>query len=142
MPADDETHIGSPDSAATSFSNDDTRVVGAPPPAASAYFETGDAFGSRYRIIRQLGAGGMGVVYQAWDEVLNVVVALKIIRPDTVANPEAAREIERRFKRELLLARKVTHKHVVRIHDLGDVNGTKYITMSFVEGEDLVATLK
>ncbi len=84
----------------------------------------------------------MGVVYQAWDEVLNVVVALKIIRPDTISNPAAAREIERRFKRELLLARKVTHKHVVRIHDLGDVNGTKYITMSFVEGEDLVATLK
>ena len=142
MPADDETQLGSTDSAARSFSDDDTRVVGAPPPAASAYFETGDAFGSRYRIIKQLGAGGMGVVYQAWDEVLNVVVALKIIRPDTVSNPEAAREIERRFKRELLLARKVTHKHVVRIHDLGDVNGTKYITMSFVEGEDLVATLK
>ncbi|MDQ3486777.1 MAG: protein kinase [Acidobacteriota bacterium] len=142
MPADDETHLGQPDSAARSSFDDETRVVGTPPPAAGAYFETGDAFGSRYRIIKQLGAGGMGVVYQAWDEVLNVVVALKIIRPDTVSNPEAAREIERRFKRELLLARKVTHKHVVRIHDLGDVNGTKYITMSFVEGEDLVATLR
>jgi len=142
MPADDETHLGQPDEPTRSSSDDGTRVVGAPPAAPSAYFDTGDAFGSRYRIIRQLGAGGMGVVYQAWDEVLNVVVALKIIRPDTMADPGAAREIERRFKRELLLARKVTHKHVVRIHDLGDVNGTKYITMSFVEGEDLVATLK
>ena len=142
MPADDETHLGPPDEPTLSVPDDQTRVVDAPPAAASAYFETGDAFGNRYRIIRQLGAGGMGVVYQAWDEVLNVVVALKIIRPDTISNPAAAREIERRFKRELLLARKVTHKHVVRIHDLGDVNGTKYITMSFVEGEDLVATLK
>src|SRR5918993_876229 len=141
MPADNETRLGQPDQAPRSFSDDETRVIGAPPAAASAYFETGDAFGNRYRIIKQLGAGGMGVVYQAWDEVLNVVVALKIIRPDTISNPEAVREIERRFKRELLLARKVTHKHVVRIHDLGDVNGTKYITMSFVEGEDLVATL-
>ena len=142
MPADDETRLGQPDQAPRPFSNEETRVIGAPPTAASAYFQTGDAFGNRYRIIKQLGAGGMGVVYQAWDEVLNVVVALKIIRPDTISDPEAAHEIERRFKRELLLARKVTHKHVVRIHDLGDVNGTKYITMSFVEGEDLVATLK
>src|ERR671913_898593 len=142
MPADDETRLGQPDQAPRSFSDDETRVIGAPPAAASAYFETGDAFGNRYRIIKQLGAGGMGVVYQAWDEVLNVVVALKIIRPDTISNPDAAREIERRFKRELLLARKVTHKHVVRIPELGDVNGTKYITMSFVEGEDLVATLR
>lgn len=142
MPADDETHLGQPDDSTRLLADDQTRVVGAPPPAASAYFETGDAFGNRYRIIKQLGAGGMGVVYQAWDEVLNVVVALKIIRPDTVPNPATAREIERRFKRELLLARKVTHKHVVRIHDLGDVDGTKYITMSFVEGEDLVGTLR
>ena len=145
MPADDETHLGQPTTHASlpaepsrSLSTNETRVVGAPPAAASAYFDTGDAFGSRYRIIKQLGAGGMGVVYQAWDEVLNVVVALKMIRPDTDPNPAPPREIERRFKRELLLARKVTHKHVVRIHDLGDVDGTKYITMSFVEGEDLV----
>ncbi len=107
----------------------------------STSFAPGDAFGTRYRIIKELGAGGMGVVYQAWDGVLNVVVALKVVRPDQIADPVSAREIERQFKRELLLARQVTHKHVVRIHDLGDVDGTKYITMTFVEGEDLTTTL-
>ncbi|MCR4374261.1 MAG: protein kinase, partial [Acidobacteria bacterium] len=95
-----------------------------------------------YRILKRLGVGGMGVVYQAWDETLNVVVALKVIRPDVVNDPAGAADIERRFKRELLLARQVTHKSVVRIHDLGDVGGTKYITMSFVEGDDLSTTLR
>src|SRR5207244_7873306 len=79
----------------------------------------GDAFGSRYRILRMLGAGGMGMVYQVWDEELAVVVALKVIRPDVMADPRAARRVERRFRQELLLARQVTHRNVVRIHDLG-----------------------
>ena len=97
----------------------------------------GEAFGTRYHIIRLLGIGGMGAVYQAWDEELGVVVAIKVIRPEAMADPGAAAEIERRFKRELLLARQVTHKNVVRIHDLGEVGGIKYITMPFVDGEDL-----
>ena len=97
----------------------------------------GEAFGTRYHIIRLLGIGGMGAVYQAWDDELGVVVAIKVIRPEAMADPGAAAEIERRFKRELLLARQVTHKNVVRIHDLGEVGGIKYITMPFVDGEDL-----
>ena len=88
----------------------------------------GQAFGSRYRVVRQLGIGGMGAVYQAWDAELGVTVALKTIRPGS--DPWAATELEQRFKRELLLAREVTHKNVVRIHDLGEIDGTKYITMS------------
>ena len=79
----------------------------------------------------------MGAVYQAWDQELSVVVALKVIRPEVAADPHAARMLERRFKQELLLARQVTHKNVVRIHDLGEINGVKYITMPFIEGEDL-----
>ncbi|MEX1128212.1 MAG: protein kinase [Vicinamibacterales bacterium] len=140
--SDNETRLGMPDDATRLRGGEETGTAAPLPSMPAASFEPGDAFGQRYRIIKELGAGGMGVVYQAWDEVLNVVVALKIIRPDTVSDAAAAREVERRFKRELLLARQVTHKHVVRIHDLGDVDGTKYITMSFVEGEDLVATLK
>ena len=58
-----------------------------------------------------------------------------------MADPTAAREIERRFKRELLLARQVTHKNVVRIHDLGEINGIKYITMPYIEGADLATIL-
>src|SRR5262245_12490599 len=101
----------------------------------------GKNFG-RYHIIRMLGIGGMGAVYQAWDEELGVAVALKVIRPETLKDPRAAAEIERRFKRELLLARQVTHKNVVRIHDIGEINGIKYITMAFVKGTDLSTRLK
>jgi eukaryotic-like serine/threonine-protein kinase len=103
----------------------------------------GQAFGPRYHIVKLLGLGGMGAVYQAWDDELGVVVALKVIRPEAAADdPTAARELERRFKRELLLARQVTHRNVVRIHDMGELHGIKYITMPFLEGEDLATLLK
>jgi tetratricopeptide (TPR) repeat protein/tRNA A-37 threonylcarbamoyl transferase component Bud32 len=104
--------------------------------------EVGQAFGRRYHIIRLLGLGGMGAVYQAWDAELGTAVAIKVIRPEAAASPEAAADLERRFKRELLLARQVTHKNVVRIHDLGEIDGIKYITMPFVDGEDLSAVLR
>ena len=104
--------------------------------------EPGQAFGTRYQIIRTLGVGGMGAVYEAFDAELGVTVALKVIRPEVMADPTAAAEIERRFKRELLLARQVTHKNVVRIHDLGDIDGLKFITMSYVDGADLSTILK
>ncbi len=84
----------------------------------------------------------MGAVYQAWDVELGVAVAIKVIRPDVVADPTASVAIERGFKRELLLARQVTHKNVVRIHDLGTIDGIKYITMSYVDGADLATLLK
>ena len=84
----------------------------------------------------------MGVVYQAWDAELGVAVALKVIRSEVLLDPGSAGEVERRFKRELVLARQVTHKHVVRIHDLGELNGIKYLTMPYVEGENLADILK
>jgi tetratricopeptide (TPR) repeat protein/tRNA A-37 threonylcarbamoyl transferase component Bud32 len=114
------------------------------PPAASAEgpLAAGQSFGARYHIIRLLGAGGMGAVYHAWDAELGVSVAIKIIRPEVMADPRTADEVGRRFKRELLLARQVTHKNVVRIHDLGEIDGIKYITMSFVDGIDLATLLK
>ena len=102
----------------------------------------GQSFGGRYDIIRVLGVGGMGAVYQAWDNVLGVTVAIKVIRPDVMADPTTAAEVERRFKRELVLARQVTNENVVRIHDLGEIDGIKYITMSYVEGEDLATILR
>ena len=102
----------------------------------------GQQFGPRYHILKQLGIGGMGAVYQAWDSELEVAVALKVIRPEVTRDPVAAQDLERRFKQELLLARQVTHKNVVRIHDLGEINGIKYITMSFVEGSDLSTVLR
>jgi Flp pilus assembly protein TadD len=104
--------------------------------------EPGQTFGPRYHIIRLLGVGGMGAVYQAWDEELGVAVAIKVVRPEIMADPDAAAEVGRRFKRELLLARQVTHKNVVRIYDLGEIDGIKYITMSYVDGTELAALLE
>ena len=108
-----------------------------PPPTWSVRIS-----GERYHIIKLLGAGGMGAVYQAWDTELGVAVAIKAVRPEVAADPVTAADLERRFKRELLLARKVTHRNVVRMHDLGEIDGIKYITMPYVEGDDLATILK
>ena len=102
----------------------------------------GQSFGPRYHIIRAVGIGGMGAVYQAWDAELGVAVAIKVIRPDVGSDSETTRGVERRFKQELLLARQVTHPNVVRIHDLGEIDGIKYITMPYIDGADLATILK
>ena len=75
----------------------------------------------------------MGAVYKAKDRELGRMVALKVIRPELASNPD----ILQRFKQEILLASKVTDRNIIRIHDLGDAQGVKFITMEFVEGEDL-----
>lgn len=96
-------------------------------------FQPGTVLGNRYEILQVLGRGGMGAVYKARDREVNRVVALKVIRPDLAGNSS----IIERFKQELILSREVTHKNVVRIYDLGDADGVKFITMEFVEGSDL-----
>jgi eukaryotic-like serine/threonine-protein kinase len=118
-----------------------SRVQDSGAPADEGPLGVGQSFGPRYHIIRLLGIGGMGAVYQAWDAELEVAVAIKVIRPEVMADPTLAAEISRRFKRELLLARQVTHKNVVRIHDLGDIENIKYISMPYVDGADLATIL-
>jgi eukaryotic-like serine/threonine-protein kinase len=113
----------------------------APSGASSGVLGPGQLFASRYRIERVLGTGGMGAVYRAIDVELDVPVALKVIRSENLADPQTGRDFEQRFKQELLLARQVTHQNVLRIHDLGDCGGTKYITMPLIEGSDLHAIL-
>jgi serine/threonine protein kinase/TolB-like protein len=93
----------------------------------------GTAFGSRYRIEALLGEGGMGAVYKAYDTELGRTVALKLVRPELATSPQTMQ----RFKQELLLASKISHKNILRIHDLGDAGGVKFITMALVEGTDL-----
>jgi len=93
----------------------------------------GMILGRRYEILQLLGEGGMGAVYKAKDRELSRMVALKVIRPDLAKNQAAID----RFKHELLLAHQVTHKNVIRIYDLGEAEGMKFITMEFIEGEDL-----
>ena len=81
----------------------------------------------------------MGAVYQAYDDELGVAVAIKTILHGDGSDAHTLRDQVSRFKSELLLARQVTHKNVVRIHDLGEFSGLKYITMSYVAGETLAA---
>src|SRR5712692_2769871 len=121
---------------------DASPLPGSPVPAeglsSTTFFSSGTLLGARYQVLRILGQGGMGAVYQARDQELDRIIALKVIRPELAANPS----ILQRFKQELILSRHVTHKNVVRIFDLGEADGTKFITMEFVEGEDLRGVLR
>src|SRR5246127_505987 len=98
----------------------------------------GSDFGARYRIEALLGQGGMGRVYKAYDKDLDRVVALKVVRHGVMGETDALK----RFKQELVLASKISHKNILRIHDMGEVAGTKFITMAYVEGQDLYGILK
>ncbi len=91
----------------------------------------------RYEILALVGAGGMGTVYRARDLELDDIVALKVMRPELCATPG----ILDRFRREAKLARRVTHKNVARVFDIGEHGGEKFLTMEFVEGESLSAAL-
>ncbi len=111
------------------------------PPAYShgaALLAPGTVLGSRYEILQLLGEGGMGAVYKAADREVDRIVALKVIRPEMAANPE----ILARFKQELLLSSQVTHRNVIRIYDLGEAGGVKFITMEFLEGQNLHQILR
>lgn len=98
----------------------------------------GSDFGPRYRIERLIGEGGMGAVYKAHDRELDRTVAIKLLQPGLMSNLTALQ----RFKQELLLASRVSHRNILRIHDLGDVDGIKFISMAYVEGEDLAELLR
>jgi tetratricopeptide (TPR) repeat protein len=104
--------------------------------------QPGQRLTSRYTILKLLGAGGMGEVYQAWDEVVSTPVALKIIRPQLVTERDQSQQLEERFRRELRLARQVTHPNVIRIHDIGELGDTKFLTMEYVPGSDLGRVLR
>jgi tetratricopeptide (TPR) repeat protein len=100
--------------------------------------ELGSIFANRYEILEILGEGGMGAVYKARDLHLEREVALKVIRPELAGDPE----ILHRFKQELILARQVSDRNVIRIFDLGEAENIKYITMEYVEGESLHSILR
>ena len=108
------------------------------PQSNPSMLQPGAILGQRYEILQMLGEGGMGAVYKARDRELNRMVALKVIRPE-LAGSQA---IIDRFKQELLLSTQVTHKNVIRIYDLGEAEGMKFITMEYVEGEDLRALIQ
>ncbi len=100
--------------------------------------ERGSTFAGRYEIIEELGKGGMGRVYKVYDKKIKEVVALKLIRPEISADENT---IER-FNNELRLARKISHRHVCRMYDVGEEGASHYITMEYVPGEDLKRFIK
>jgi class 3 adenylate cyclase/cell division protein FtsN len=93
---------------------------------------------SRYEALFQVGAGGMGIVYKARDRETGDVVALKVLRSEIAADPA----MQENLRREVRLARKVTHKNVCRIHEFNRADGTACISMEFVEGASLQSTLQ
>jgi serine/threonine protein kinase/tetratricopeptide (TPR) repeat protein len=94
---------------------------------------TGSTFAGRYQVIEELGQGGMGRVYKVHDTKVGEKIALKLIRPEAGLD----RKSLERFSNELKLARKVRHKNVCQMFDLGEDRGVRYITMEYVRGEDL-----
>ncbi len=94
----------------------------------------GATFAGRYEVKEVLGAGGMGVVYRAFDRELQEPVAIKTLRPEAMAGGSIALD---RFKQEIRLARRIAHRNVVRTYDLGEEKGMYYLTMEYVEGTSL-----
>ncbi|MBI3267810.1 MAG: protein kinase [Planctomycetes bacterium] len=111
--------------------SDATTAPTAPTPVAE-----GKPFG-RYRLLARLGEGGMGVVWRALDTDLGRTVALKLILRERFADAE----IVDRFLREARLAARLHHPNIVGVHDVGEVEGARYITMDFVDGETFAAVL-
>jgi len=101
-------------------------------------FVPGTLVAGRYRIISLLGRGGMGEVYRATDLTLSQPVALKFL-PD--AGPDHLRALER-FHNEVRIARRVSHPNVCRVYDVGEADGMPYISMEYVDGEDLASLLQ
>jgi Protein kinase domain len=101
-------------------------------------FVPGTLLGDRYRIVSRLGAGGMGEVYRATDLRLGQAVALKFLPEEMVHDPKALA----RFHNEIRIARQVAHPNVCRVYDLGEVEGFPYLSMEYVDGEDLHSLLR
>ena len=124
MPDSDLTRTGAP--------------VPVPQPVQNARFVAGTVLAGRYRIVTLVGRGAMGEVYKADDLKLNQPVALKFLPPELgMEGPALAR-----FHREAMIARQVSHPYVCRVYDIGEVDGLHFLTMEFIDGEDLASLLR
>ncbi|MFQ6110094.1 MAG: protein kinase, partial [Candidatus Aminicenantales bacterium] len=107
-------------------------------PTPREELKIGTTFAGRYQIIEELGKGGMGRVYKVMDREIKENLALKLLNPEISANEK----VIERFRNELKFARKISHRNVCRMYDLGDEQGTRYITMEYVSGEDLKSSIR
>jgi predicted Ser/Thr protein kinase len=129
----DDVTIGAADEARTAATSG-----GAGRPQTPTAFAPGAIIAGRYRLVALLGRGGMGEVYRADDLTLDQPVALKFL-PAGVASDDSRLA---QFHNELRVARQVSHKNVVRLYDLGDADGRRFLTMEYVDGEDLGSLLR
>src|ERR1700756_2048804 len=109
-----------------------------PPRAQQERFPPGTLLASRYRIVSRLGKGGMGEVFRADDLILHQPVALKFL-PESAANNL---NLLTRFYDEVRIARQISHKNVCRVYDIGEVDGQPYLSMEYIDGEDLGSLLR
>ena len=116
-----------------------TAVRAAAAASSGTMLSPGSLFAGRYEVKEVLGMGGMGVVYRAFDRELQEPVAIKTLRAEAMSADTVALD---RFKQEIRLARKISHRNVVRTYDLGEVKGTYYLTMEFVEGKSLKSLIE
>ena len=119
-----------------------TRTVADPSRSSSAIdgaqFVPGTMLAERYRIVGLLGRGGMGEVYRAEDLTLGQAVALKFLPRDMTDRPDRLA----RFHQEVRLARQVSHPNVCRVHDIAETNGQHFLSMEYIDGEDLASLLR
>jgi len=104
----------------------------------TTFMNVATALEGRYQVLKELGRGGMGIVFQAHDKQLNEQVAIKILSP-LLSNDSEALE---RLKREVSAARRVTHSNVIRIHDIAEINGLHYVSMEYFPGINLKEHIK
>ncbi len=100
--------------------------------------ERGTKFAQKFEIIEEIGEGGMGTVYKAYDTSIKDVVAIKLLKPEIASDPD----IITRFRNEIKLARTVAHRHVCRMYDLNEEGLSAYIAMEYVAGEDLKSFIR
>jgi len=148
---DAETRMGDVGATAVRSPSSSSSAVPSPAPApisqgtlgggsffSAPLFAMGTILANRYEILQVLGQGGMGAVYKVYDRELERFVALKTIRPELAGHAEMLA----RFKQELILARQVAHRNIVRLYDIAEGNGVKFITMEYIEGEDFRGILR
>ena len=99
---------------------------------------TGSTFAGRYQVIEELGKGGMGQIYKVFDTKIKEKVALKLIKPEVASDKDTIG----RFNNEIRLARRIRHRNVCGMFDIGEAEGAHFITMEYVQGEDLKSMIR
>ena len=104
----------------------------------TTFMNVASALETRYQVLKELGRGGMGIVFQAYDKQLNEQVAIKVLSPLLSHDGDALE----RLKREVSAARRITHANVIRIHDISEINGLHFVSMEYFHGGNLKDYIK